>query len=246
MAEAAGPTIAVHGASDFVGAAADAIADRVRRCVDARGTGRLVLAGGGTPKPIYAALSQRSDVPWSDVEFLWGDERCVGPDDPQSNYRMAHQALLRPIGARPEQVFRIAGEKAPEQACADYQQVLSRGRLDIVLLGMGGDGHTASLFPSDAASGRTDAPVLVTHSPKPPPVRISLSLPTLCTARYVVMLVSGAAKAERISEVWAETRAETPQYPAAAVRPDDGEWLWLLDGAAAARLPSNTKNEQTP
>ncbi|MBL4685833.1 MAG: 6-phosphogluconolactonase [Nannocystaceae bacterium] len=230
------PTVLVSTADRFVSAAADAIATRIANVIEARGRCRLVLAGGGTPRPIYEALVGREDVAWSAVDFFWGDERAVGPDHEQSNYRMAREALLDPLGVSDAHVFRIEGERSAAEACDAYAVTLGDSPLDVVLLGMGGDGHTASLFPGDPASVEMTAAVVVTLSPKPPAVRISLSLSTINAAKHVVLLVAGSGKAERLAQVWREL-ADGPQLPAARVRPTDGELLWLLDDAAAAALP---------
>lgn len=237
MADLSLPTVLVSPEDRFVSAAADAIATRIASVIEARGRCRLVLAGGGTPRPIYEALACREQLAWSEVDFFWGDERAVGPDHEQSNYRMAREVLLEPLGVSDAHVFRIEGERPAAEACDAYVATLGDSPLDVVLLGMGGDGHTASLFPGDPASVEMTASVVVTNSPKPPAVRISLSLPTLNAAKHVIVLVAGSGKADRLAQVWRELANGPRQLPVARVRPTDGELLWLLDDAAAAALP---------
>lgn len=235
MTERSLPNVRVSAPDRFVEEAADGIAGAIRDSVAARGVCRLALAGGGTPKPIYAALAGRSDVDWSAVRFFFGDERAVGPSDPSSNYRMVSTTLLEPIAASEEQVFRIHGEGDPEQAAADYDARLGAEPLDLVLLGMGGDGHTASLFPGDPGVDVTDRHVVVTTSPVAPSTRISLTLAAIDAARCVVLLVSGAGKAERLAEVWRQVVADDPVLPAARVSTE--RLHWHLDAPAASALP---------
>lgn len=236
------PRVIATASDDFVAAAADLIAERIQRAAGPRC--RLVLAGGGTPRPVYEALAKRSDLDWSRVDFLWGDERAVGPDDAKSNYRMAKEALLDPIGAVDGQVFRIEGERAAAEAAAAYASTVQGLQLDLVLLGMGGDGHTASMFPGDPPSRDEASDVVVTTSPVPPTTRISMSLRALNAAAHVVFLVTGAGKAARLAEVWRQRDTADPVLPAAMINPSPGELVWMLDHAAAAQLPiANPANE---
>lgn len=173
-------------------AAADLVADALRA-----GPLNIVLAGGSTPKRCYEILGGRS-LSWAHATVLFGDERCVPPDHPDSNYGAAATALLD--RARPATVHRMAGELGPEAGAEEYQRrVEAVGELDLVLLGIGPDGHTASLFPgSDVLkSERLVAPVR--NAPKPPPDRITLTLRALNSARRVVVLATGADKAEAVS-----------------------------------------------
>lgn len=229
------PSVRVSAPDRFVEEAAEEIASAIRDSIAARGVCRVALAGGGTPKPIYAALAGRRDVDWSAVRFFFGDERAVDPSDPSSNYRMVSTTLLEPIAASEEQVFRIHGEDDPEQAAADYDARLGAEPLDLVLLGMGGDGHTASLFPGDPGVDVTDRRVVVTRSPVPPATRISLTLSAIDAARRVVLLVSGASKAERLAEVWRQLSSGAPVLPAARLSTE--RLHWHLDASAASALP---------
>ena len=219
--------------------AADHIARLVAQTVRDRGECRIALAGGRTPRPVYEQLAAADRAPrvrWSAVQVFFGDERCVPPDDEQSNYRMARQSLLCRVPIPEQNVHRIHGEIEPEEAAQRYAVRLGDTPLDLVLLGMGDDGHTASLFPNTPELGETTARTVVTDSPKPPHTRISLSLRTLGEARRVLFVVAGASKAERLSEVLAQAQSPSPTVPAAMVRSANGPPEWFVDELAAARL----------
>ncbi len=243
----------------FVAAAAQHVATKIESTVADRGTCRLALAGGSTPRPVYEALAERTDLPWAKVEFLFGDERLVGPDDPSSNFRMVHDTLLHPLGIEDDRVARIRGEHPPLHARADYEARLGDRPLDIALLGMGGDGHTASLFPGSDGSGGSDGSdgsdgpdgpdgsdttnrVVVTTSPIAPHPRISLAYRTFAQAHHVVFLVAGEGKAARLAQVFAERTTAHPTLPAAKIRSRSGPVSWLLDHAAASALPRNKED----
>jgi len=242
--------------------AADLTAAVEGRQASQRGTASLALAGGSTPRPLYERLAgepYRSAVPWERLQVFWGDERCVPPDHPASNYRMAREALLDHVPVAASRVHRLRGELPPPEAArlyaAQLEAVLGRPpRLDLVLLGLGADGHTASLFPAafaaavegggdgeasdDPHPGRWAAPAT---APAEPRQRVTLTLSTLDAARRVLFLVAGADKAAAVARSLASPTAaprpgEAPT-PAARVRPTDGDVLWLLDAAAAADLP---------
>ena len=206
---------------------ADAVAveaaDLVTDAIDG-GLRSLVLAGGSTPRRAYQLLAARS-LAWGRVAVLFGDERCVPPDDLESNYRMAREALLDRVS--PGSVHRMAGELGAEEAAALYDPIV-RGLspLDLVLLGMGPDGHTASLFPGHPGLDASGCALAVHGAPKPPPDRVSLTLGALRDARRVVFLVTGADKAEALRAV---QRGEVP----AGMVPDAE---YLVDRAAAGML----------
>ncbi len=205
----------------WVDAAADALRDAVCAAVAARGRCHLALAGGGTPGPVYAALADRS-VPWEAIEIWFGDERCVPPDHADSTFAMVRGRLLERVEVV---VHRMRGEDPDREAAArDYAMALPE-RLDVVVLGMGGDGHTASLFPGQSPEGR----VAVVNGPKPPPWRLTLTESTLRAARERVVLVCGAAKAEMVARAF---REPVGRYPIQLAL--DG--LWILDTEAAAQL----------
>jgi 6-phosphogluconolactonase len=188
-------------------AAAEAAADRLTAAIEAarqaRGAAHVALAGGTTPRRTYELLATRiSD--WTGVEVWFGDERAVGPDDPESNYRMASETLL--AGGGGPEVHRIEGERGPEEAAAAYAALLeerlpSEGGvpvLDLALQGLGPDGHTASLFPGNRAVEETGTCVAVHDAPKPPPDRITLTVPVLRAARSIVFLATGSDKADAV------------------------------------------------
>jgi len=198
----------------------------------------VALAGGSTPRRLYEMLAQQplsDQVPWSRVHVFWGDERCVPPDHADSNYRMAREALLDRVPIPPGNVHRIRGEIDPQQAAADYAAELASvlgpdGRLDLALLGMGDDGHTASLFPGSTALAERERNVVAVHVDKLQSWRVTLTLPTLNAARQVLFLVSGAGKAQALTRVQAGER-----LPAGLVRPTDGHLIWLVDQQAMRR-----------
>ena len=201
-------------------AVAHAAAETVRDAL-AGGARTLVLAGGSTPGLAYQELAGM-EVGWGRVTVLFGDERCVPPDDPESNYRMARETLLSRVA--PASVHRMPGELGPEEAAAEYESVVAPLEpLDVVLLGVGEDGHTASLFPGHPALEATGLVVGVRGAPKPPPERVSLTLSALRSAHLVLVLATGAGKAEAVA------KARTGSVPSGLIE----QARWLLDPAAA-------------
>ena len=206
-----------------------------------------VLSGGSTPRALYELLSQQTDsaaIDWTRTAVYFGDERCVSPGHGASNYGMARRALIDRILISPERVHRIKGEMDPEQAARAYEteiRDLAEGGIpsfDLVLLGMGADGHTASLFPAAEVLAERERLVVPTTAPVDPQQRITMTLPLLNAAREVVFLVTGSQKAEAVLKVMQQGQRAgiEPQaeiLPAALVRPDRGRLLWLLDEAAA-------------
>jgi 6-phosphogluconolactonase len=203
-------------------AAAHELADILRDALQRRGAAHMVLAGGSTPRLAYELLAGLLED-WSAVELWYGDERCVGPEDPESNHRLVADALLARIAGASPREHRIRGELGPEAAAQDYAQELlahvpaaaepaGPPVLDVALLGLGEDGHTASLFPGHAevldASGALCLPVR--HAPKPPPERVTLSLPVLRAARSCLLLVTGSGKASALAAVLAGAQQSVP------------------------------------
>jgi 6-phosphogluconolactonase len=191
---------------------------------------------------MYALLATdayAARVSWARVHVFWSDERCVPPADPSSNYRMAREALLDRVAIPAANVHRIAGEAEPDRAAAAYEdelkQCLGDGRFDLVLLGMGKDGHTASLFPGTAAIGETRKWVVAVEVTAVPPWRITLTPPPINAAAAVMFLVQGADKAATLHRVL-EGPHDTRTAPAQVVAPHDGEVEWLVDAPAAADL----------
>ncbi len=208
---------------------------------------RAVLAGGTTPRALYGLLSSpeyRGRVAWNHVEFFFGDERAVPPDHPDSNYAAASERLFRPLGISAARIHRMKAENADlEAAAADYEKELRSAfdgagmpRFELILLGMGQDGHTASLFPGSSAlaEGRRWV-VPVTDAPKPPPCRLTLTIPVLNAARLVVFMAAGSDKAPAVREAL-QGNAPPDQCPARHIRPGPERLAWLVDEAAAAGL----------
>jgi 6-phosphogluconolactonase len=223
-------------------------ADRVRvlaaAAIAARGRFRIALAGGSTPRALYGQLAAAHDVDWSRTDVFFGDERCVPPDDPQSNFRMARETLLSPAAVPPENVFRMRGDDPDlDRAARDYEVALGGVEgpaLDLALLGMGADGHTASLFPGTTAldeGGRLCVPVEV---PQLKTRRLTLTYPALQAARDVLFLVAGADKADTLYDVLRAPLDERrwPSQPLLR-RLSPRPTLLFCDRAAAARLFPN-------
>ena len=204
-------------AEDVAAAAATEIADALRR-----GARSLVLAGGTTPRRCYELLAAVDGIQWGRVSVLFGDERCVPAFDPESNFAMAKEALLDRVA--PATVYRMPAELGPEEGARAYAHVVALASpLDVVLLGVGEDGHTASLFPGHRALGSTDLTVGIRDSPKPPPERVTLTLTALRAARRVIVLATGAGKAHAVALA---RRGEVPSGMIAGAR-------WLIDRDAA-------------
>lgn len=218
-------------ASRFVALASAAVAER--------GQFAVALAGGSTPRPVYTLLAGQplaGEVDWARVEVFWGDERCVPPDHADSNYRMARRVLLDRVPISREHVHRIRGELPPQEAAAAYWLVLQEdlggdGRFDLILLGMGADGHTASLFPDTPAVSERERSVVAVYVKKLDVWRATLTLPVINAARHVMFLVTGQEKADALARV----HAGEP-LPAAMVQPSDGHLTWLVDRDAASKL----------
>jgi 6-phosphogluconolactonase len=217
--------------------AAQAACERLRSAIDAaleaRGAAHLALAGGETPRRTYELLAEQVDD-WTGVEIWFGDERAVGPDDPESNYRMAEETLL--TGDAGPTVHRIEGERGAEEAAAAYASLLQerlpseRGLplLDLALEGLGPDGHTASLFPGNPAVAADGLCVAVHDAPKPPPDRITLTVPVLRASRSIVFLATGAEKAEAVGGLLGDP---TPDVPSSLLSGERTEVI--VDRAAA-------------
>lgn len=215
----------------------DLVIERIHPAVAARGRCTLALAGGSTPKPLYAALSQ-APLPWEKLHILWGDERYVPIDHPDSNAGMAKAVWLDQVPIPPAQIHSVPTQlPTPEAAAAAYGETVAQvlqedPDLDIVLLGMGDDGHTASLFPHTAALTVGDRPVTVGYKDDNP--RITLTAPTLNRSRCVIFLVAGANKQLALTHVFS-TAGDATAYPSRLIQPQ-GELWWLLDAAAGAAI----------
>jgi 6-phosphogluconolactonase len=220
-----------------------------RAAVAARGRFTIALAGGSTPRATYRCLAEpplSAEMPWDRTLVFFGDERGVPPDHPESNYGMARAALLSRVPIPPDQVFPIPGDAPDTDAvAADYARTLGevfrvrRGevpRFDLILLGLGIDGHTASLFPGSPVLKETFRLVAAVHAAAASiPERITLTYPILNAAACVIYLASGAEKAKVVRAALGDRGGAVP---AAMVRPTDGRLLWILDRPAAALLPA--------
>lgn len=215
--------------------AAQWISAKAHAAIASHGLFRLSLAGGTTPAAIYRELAKVS-LPWDRVQLTFGDERGVPPEDPQSNYQMSKLSLLDHAPIPPGNVFRIRGEIDPEAAALEYEARLAavaarfgeaRYVHDLILLGMGADGHTASLFPGSPALDETVRNVVPAIGPNPPIQRVTMTFPLLNAARHVCFLVNDPGKKPVIREVHAGNQA----YPAARIEPTNGEVSWILSGS---------------
>jgi 6-phosphogluconolactonase len=213
-------------------------------------TGRfnVALSGGSTPKAMFSILADApcaDSLPWGAIHFFWGDERCVPPDDAASNYRMARESLFDKVPIPPENIHRIPADDAePERAAARYAETLTNffnlapnqvPCFDLIFLGMGADGHTASLFPGTAALGVHDRIVVANYVEKFQSHRITFTAHTINSARHILFLVAGADKAPALRQVLDGPR-ESTQYPSQLIEATNGDLRWLLDEAAANQL----------
>jgi 6-phosphogluconolactonase len=225
-------------------AAADELIELARVAISARGAFHVALSGGSTPKRLFQLLATRGDaLPWDKVELWWGDERCVPPEHADSNYGMARDHLIRPLGLTEARVHRMHGELDPGAAARAYEDELCAALgdppvLDYAMQGMGPDGHTASLFPESAGLGETRRHVIANavRSPLVPggaATRITLTAPAIGRARHVRFLVGGADKAAALAAVLEGPR-DPRRYPSQLIEAAD--MVWLVDEAAAAQL----------
>ena len=227
-------------------AAAAAFDGAVREAVRDRGICRVALAGGSTPNGLYARLARdpwRGRLPWDAIEVFWGDERHVPPDHPDSNYQMAAGALLSRVPIPAARIHRVLAEDPdPEAAAAAYEAEVRAAfatpdgvpQFDLILLGLGSDGHTASLFPETSALAERQRLVVANWVRAMNTHRITLTLPVLNAARVVLFMVAGADKATAVHAVL--QGGSSAPLPAALVQPSSGRLVWLLDTAAARLL----------
>jgi 6-phosphogluconolactonase len=220
--------------SNFVADAADFIFAQARLALGERDKFRIALSGGNTPRPVYEELARRGrDLPWERIDITFGDERCVPPDHEKSNYRMARESLFLPAAVPERSVARMRGELDPELAAQEYQDQLdvlaaSKGEMiyrhDLILLGLGDDGHTASLFPGTAALEETARRVVANLVPQLDSWRLTFTYPLINAARAICFLVDGRKHAQLIEEVL----AGDPRYPASRVQAAQGEITWII------------------
>ena len=236
---------------ELFAAAADEVLRSATEAVTQRGRYTIALSGGSTPRNLYTLLATnaRNAMPWDRTFFFWGDERHVSPADPESNYRMVEESMLSKAPVPAGNVFRVAAENPDATAAADaYEKTLKSffaleagqlPRFDLILLGLGPDGHTASLFPGTAALREESRLVVANWVEKFKTSRITFTLPVLNAARCVAFLVSGTDKAPALHAVL-ETDAPGEQYPSKLVHPTDGKLIWMIDRAAASELSAKS------
>jgi len=242
----------VHVLNDIAEWTAEAAAltrDLRQQAVHERGRFLVALSGGRTPEQVYRRLASQSPAApqeWSSTHFFFSDERCVPPDHPDSNYHLADAALFRPLNIPEDRIHRMRGEHPNHDAAArEYEDVLRTvtnadpagwPQLDLLMLGIGNDGHTASLFPGTDALRERRRWVTVGQAPSGPRTRLTLTLGVINQATVVLFLASGNSKADRVKAVLEPQQDADRELPAALVRPDRGRLIWLLDRPAAAKL----------
>ena len=226
--------------------AADLLLWLAERAISARGRFLIALSGGSTPRTLYETLtaSDTRAVEWSKVLFFFGDERCVPPSHSESNYHTAQTSLFLPLQIPDSHIYRMKGEEEPRAAAADYESVMRRvfsaaedpwPRFDLILLGLGDDGHTASLFPGTEALAERKKWVVPGVAPSGVRDRLTVTLDVINRADVILFLVAGPGKASIVREVLG-TPESTERYPASLVQPVTGRLLWFLDAAAASAL----------
>ncbi len=225
--------------------AAKRIVDLAEDAIATRGSFSIALSGGSTPKALFQLLAAEpylKRIDWKNWKIYFGDERCVPPTHPDSNFRMASEAMLTKVPIPPDQIHRMKGELDPQQAATEYGQLLKQnfgdGGLDIILLGMGDDGHTASLFPKTAALNETHHRCVANFVEKLGVWRITMTAPFINRARQIIIMATGAAKADRLHQVL-DGPPDTQNLPIQLIDPPNGQDLWLLDSAAAAIVKTN-------
>jgi 6-phosphogluconolactonase len=221
--------------------AAEEFADRAQKAVVANGRFSVALSGGSTPKGLYCALAEKrfASLPWNKIFFFWGDERHVPPDHADSNYHMVNEALLSKVPVPAENIFRVrAEENNADVAAQQYEKVIRDffrrnpgqfPRFDLVLLGLGPDGHTASLFPASPGLSETKRIFIANRVEKMGTDRLTFTYPVLNAAACDMFLVSGDGKKEKVRQILKEHK----EFPASRVDPQNGELLWFLDRAAS-------------
>jgi 6-phosphogluconolactonase len=262
------PKLLIFNTGDELSAAAaKQFGEVVTAAVAARGAACVALSGGGTPLAMYRLLARqpyRDSLPWGRIHFFWGDERCVPPGDPESNFGQAMQAMLEPVSAPPENIHRVKGELPPEMAASDYAGRMARfaadldrliqalagapvsstpergpawPRFDLVLLGLGADGHTASLFPGQVHPQEALATVIAVTADYQgrPANRVTFTPLVFNTARNVIFLATGENKASALAAVL-QGPPDPLKFPAQRIQPAEGTVTWMVDRAAAGKL----------
>lgn len=225
-------------------AAADLFIELKKKSISSKGYFSVALSGGSTPKPVYEALAspeRQEEMEWEKVHLFWGDERCVLPDHADSNYKMVNQSLLQHISIPDRNIHRVPTEMDPRMAAFSYEETL-RGffggplpLFDLVFLGMGEDGHTASLFPHSAGLNEEERWFIANYAPKLETWRLTLTKKAINAAENIVVLVAGGAKANMLSDVL-QGNYQPYEKPIQLITPTDGKMFWFVDQAAARLL----------
>ncbi len=225
--------------------AAREFANYLENAIAASEAFHLALSGGSTPKIVFEVLaaSYSKRINWSKVHVYWGDERCVPPDHAESNYKMAWDTFLSKVSIPEVQIYRIAGEKIPEEEARRYAELLEKEApiqdgtpcLDLIMLGLGTDGHTASIFPNQIDLWEAQQLCVVARHPDSGQQRVSLSGRVINNAKEVVFLVTGSNKSQKVGDI-IKKESEADDYPAMKVAPGKGKLIWWLDKAAAEML----------
>lgn len=245
------------GPEELAAAAAEFFTAVVTAAVKARTLARVAISGGSTPRAMFELLADPSQpflakVPWERLHLFWVDERCVPPDNPESNYRMTNQAMLAHVPLPANQIYRMEGELDPEIAAARYESTIRNAfrlegaetpTFDLILLGMGDDGHTASLFPHTEALNEMARIAIANHVPQKDTWRVTLTWPVINQGREVAFLIEGSAKAQVLHDVLLGPY-DPDSKPSQLIRPGSGKLTLLLDTAAAAKLPVPASSEQ--
>jgi 6-phosphogluconolactonase len=236
----------------FIKKAADVFLESCAQAVKERKTFSVAMAGGSTPKKLYALLAEpyyQQRVSWDKTHVFWGDERCVSPDHADSNFKMTWDALLSKVPLPEKNIFRMPGEMIPAvDGAKAYEQAMKVffrwdrpwPKFDLILLGLGEDGHTASLFPGTTALNQGTHWVVANHVDKLSADRLTLTFPVLNNARRVLFLCAGISKAPVIKDIFRED-SPRDRYPAQRVNPTAGELIWLLDKEACSQMPPDAK-----
>jgi 6-phosphogluconolactonase len=228
---------------DFQRGCTDYIVNIILECINAYGRCTIALSGGSTPRNIYKLLGSveyLSQIRWEKVYLFWGDERCVPPFDPHNNFKMVDETLISKVPIPSQHIFRIPSEETPIEAASRYEHTLKfffgngiYPSFDIILLGLGEEGHIASLFPGSSAIEENQRWVVSTYVEKLKAFRITLTFPVINNAKHIIFLVSGSNKAEILKKIFAENQNK---IPAKKVSPQNGKLIWLLDKDAASLL----------
>ncbi len=230
--------------------AATLFKEKSNQAIHERGRCLIALSGGGTPERLFQLLASdyRKEIRWNQIHLFWGDERCVSPTTPGSNYRQADEALLSKVAIPKENAHRIKGELDPSSAAQEYAGLLKTfappgldfPALDLVYLGVGEDGHTASLFPHSPVQAREPVIAVTANYQDRPANRVTLTQMVFNQAQTIVFMATGEKKADILAKILSN-RYNPEVYPAQRIDPQNGQSIWLIDEAAASRLPRNLK-----